>query len=174
MRVYITDLACYNNGILHGEWVELPCDNLGEVVQGILDEGTKICKDSIKHEEYFLTDYEDCLNQASEYSNVFELNHIAQRLEGMDEQQIKVIEFLLGDNIVNDIDEAIEHIDDVIIHEGTMEDIAEEYVENTVDMSSLPDLIRYHIDYEGIGRDLYIDGNYYKDEENGVIYEVCF
>ena len=26
IKIYVTDLSLYNAGILHGEWIELPCD----------------------------------------------------------------------------------------------------------------------------------------------------
>lgn len=171
MKVYIEDLNCYNNGFscVVGKWVEMPCENLSEVVKGILTEGTKLC--GSVSEEIFLTDWEDTVVNVNEYSDVFKLNEIAEQLSTLDDHEKKIVEFLLGDNIVKDLDEAISHIEDVIIYESmTMEDIAEQYIEDCVDLSNVPDIIKNHIDYEAIARDMYIDGNYYKVD--GDIYEV--
>lgn len=176
MRVYITDLSAYNNGHLIGSYFELPMsvEDLSKGINDVLANGSKVCNDGI-HEEWFITDHEGFPMSVGEYSDVFKLNEIAEKMEGLDDREIKIVEFLLGDNIVKDIDEAIEHIEDIVLYEDTtMEDIAEEYVNNSIDIDSLPELVRYHIDYEGIGRDLRLNGNYYEDKENGDIYEVCF
>jgi antirestriction protein len=172
MRVYIEDLSCYNQGYscVVGKWINLPCDNLQEVIKGILDEGTKLCKDSIKHEEYSIHDYEDCIGKVTEYSNVFELNHIAQRMEELSEEDNLKVQFLLDNSLVCDLDEAIENIDNVIIHsECSMIDIAEQYIDECVDLSNVADIVKFNINYEGIARDIEIEGNYFKIDND--IYE---
>ncbi len=172
MQVYITDLAAYNQGFLIGEWASLPMyeDELKSKITKILSLGAKACGDD-EHEEMFITDSEDFPLQVNEYDNVYKLNEIAEKMENLDDNEKKIVEFLLGDNIVHDIDEAIENIENVIVYESmTMEDIAEDFIENSVDMSNIPSILINAIDYEKIGNDLYIDGNYYKVD--GDIYEV--
>jgi hypothetical protein len=52
------------------------------------------------------------------------------------------------------LDESIKRIDEVILHQGSLADYAFDLVEDICSLDQLPDLIRNHIDYESIGRDL--------------------
>ena len=53
-----------------------------------------------------------------------------------------------------DLDEAIKRMDEVILHRGSLADYAFELVDDIYSLDQLPNLIRNHIDYESIGRDL--------------------
>lgn len=52
------------------------------------------------------------------------------------------------------LEDAIDRHDEVIIWHGTSEDYAAEIIDETMDIESFPEIIRYHIDYAGIARDL--------------------
>ena len=52
------------------------------------------------------------------------------------------------------LDEVIKRRDDVVLHRGSLADYAYELVEDLYSLDQLPDLIRNHIDYDSIGRDL--------------------
>ena len=87
LKVFITNLGKYNEGELIGEWVSLPVDEneLEEVLEriGINEE----------YEEYFITDFEteiDGLN-VDEYSNIEELNELAEQLESLDEYDLEKV-----------------------------------------------------------------------------------
>jgi len=165
MRVYITDLEAYNNGHLVGEWYQLPMseDLLAESVENVLNEGKEICEDEHNHEEYFITDYECEYMGIDEYSNLTELNEISEAMEAMSEYDIKIIKFLLNNQIVSDIFEAIEQKDDVRVYEDqTMEDIAYDLIEECYNLDNIPSIISNNIDYQSIARDLEMEGNYYK------------
>ena len=83
------------------------------------------------------------------------------RLTSYSTYQQKAIRFLLSEQIVKTIDNAIEKIDDVIIYENqTLSDIAFDIVNESYELDKLPTLITAHIDYEGIARDLELDGNF--------------
>lgn len=63
--IWIADLAAYNAGILHGEWVRLDADTtideLDATVKRILAEGTRrYCRETLsaEHEEFAIHDYE--------------------------------------------------------------------------------------------------------------------
>ena len=53
MKIYITNLAKYNEGVLKGEWVSLPIDEtaLQPKIKNILG----------ADEELFISDYDPCL-----------------------------------------------------------------------------------------------------------------
>jgi len=53
-----------------------------------------------------------------------------------------------------DIEEAIKRHDEVIIYRGSIADYAAELVEDVYPLDELPDIIKHHIDYDSIARDL--------------------
>ena len=173
MRVYITDLEAYNNGHLVGRWITLPMDRdlLAECVEEVLYEGRNTCNDTHHHEEYFITDFECEYMDIEEYSPVNKYNHIAEAMEDIDEDGVKAIKFLMDNNLVKDIFEAIEcYEDDVRVYENqTMEDIAYNLIEECYNLADIPNIISNNIDYEAIARDMEIEGSYYRVESD--IYE---
>jgi len=165
MRIYITDLAAYNNGHLVGAWYQLPMSNvlLAEGIENILQEGKKVCRDISEHEEYFITDYECDYMEINEYSNITKLNMIAETMKEINEDDTKIIKFLLDNHIVSDILEAIEQKDDVRVYEDqTMEDIAYNFIEECCNLDNIPFIISNNIDYASIARDMEIEGSYFK------------
>ena len=99
LKVFITNLGMYNEGILCGEWIELPIEeeDLNEVLDKI-----KICHenedgeevkyyDSVgnPYEEYFFTDFETNIDglTISEHISFEDLNEMAEELEKLDEEE---------------------------------------------------------------------------------------
>ncbi len=166
LKIYITDLAAYNCGYLIGEWITLPLeeDELRASIKVILAQGQESCNNGL-HEEYFITDSESDLLSAEEYSNPYELNRqIALIEESIEPHQYKSVKILLDYGLASSLEDAISKIDEVIVYEdSSMTDIAEQYIDEYVDLNGYSPLIIHHIDYEGIGRDLEIEGSYYKD-----------
>ena len=172
MRIYLTDLAAYNGGHLVGEWLDLPMEeeDLKSKLQEILACGSDICGNSEVHEEYFITDWECELFKIGEYESIYKLNDKASKVEDLDEDEKKNINFLLDNNLASDLDEAIERLDDVIVHkESDMKSVAQEYIEENILLDKLPDIIRNNIDYKGVATDLGHDGNYF--EIDGDVFE---
>jgi len=168
LKIYLTDLSAYNKGYLFGEWVSLPSDNLNETLVKILRAGEAMCfiEENYfeKHEEYFITDYEweDIeLFKICEFENIFKLNETLFRLEQLNQRELKAIRFLLSEQIALNLEDAITKVDDVTIYENqTISDVAYELLNDYYELSQLPSLIINHIDYDGIARDLELDGNY--------------
>ena len=162
LKVFITNLGKYNEGELIGEWVSLPVDEseLEEVLEriGINEE----------YEEYFITDYETEFDglKVDEYSNIEELNELAEQLESLDEYDIEKVGAIV-EAYGADIKDAIENIDDYTYYSGmSLEDVAYEIVEECYE---LPEIAQRYFDYEAFARDLGFDG--YTETTNGVIYQ---
>lgn len=174
LEVYLTDLQAYNEGHLVGRWVKLPIseNELAQTILEVLREGEVVCG-SPNHEEYFLTDWEwrdHEFMDIGEYTDIYALNESLSDLEFKSDYELKVISFLLSEGIASSISEAIDKADDVIVHENqNMEDIAYDLMSECYGIDKLPSIISNHIDYEGIGRDLEMDGCYY--ERGNDIYE---
>lgn len=174
LQVFLTDLQSYNEGDLVGKWVQLPDEpsKLSQAISEVFSEGESI-SGSQNHEEYFITDYEwgDIpLFKVEEYSNLFELNSALHALESIEWYPMKAIAFLLDQGFSGDVYDAIEKVDDVIVYENqNMKDIAYSLIEECYSLDNVPSLITSNIDYEGIAKDLELEGNYYRVDND--IYE---
>lgn len=168
MKVYISDLASYNNGNLVGEWVSLPLaeNDLQSKINSILELGSEVDGYAEAHEEYFITDFECDYYDVDEYENISKLNEIAESMEGLNDYERKAVKFLLDNYLVNSFEEALEKYDDVIIYEDmTMEDIAYDFVNECYNLDNMPSLVANNIDYEKIARELEMDGRYFVEGE---------
>ena len=68
-----------------------------------------------------------------------------------DSQEALSIGYLLD---IMHLDEAIKRRDEVILYRGSPADHAFELVSDVYPLDELPDIIKHHIDYDSIGRDL--------------------
>ena len=177
LKLFITDLHAYNNGFLVGEWVTLPLSGkeLYMAISQILSEGEHLCQSDVTHEEIFITDYEwmgQSLFNVNEYDSPWDVNDDLGKVSELSTHQQKAVAFLLMENLTYDLDDAIARSDDVIIHENqTLEDVAYNLLEECYDLDKLPPLIVNNIDYEGIARELDIEGTYW--EIDGDVFEYC-
>ena len=155
VRVYLTNLAQYNAGRLIGKWISLPMDEeeLACEIKEVLG----------SDEEFFITDYEADF-RIEEYENLNELNSFAEKLIDLDEYDQKKVLYLV-DDIGYSWEDSLEKYEDVIFYpNSTLEDVAEEMVEEGI-FGDLTDQIKGYLDYEKLGRDLGIDG--YHETNNG-------
>lgn len=168
MKVYATCLASYQKGFLIGEWIELGIDEdeLNHTIKRILKIGEEICNDGDIHEEYFLTDWEgEEFFQVEEYTNVYELNREVSHFNelDLDDSQKKCVSFLMSENIVSNLDEALEKYEDVLIYEDmSFIDLAYQIVEEQYNLDELPQFVANYFDYEALARDLSLEGFYHE------------
>jgi uncharacterized FlaG/YvyC family protein len=173
LKVYITDLAAYNQGFLVGEWVSLPLDKeeLDAKVSEILKKGSLECGFNEEHEEFFITDFEfeeTKLFDVGEYENLDELNEKCEQLADLSEEDQKKFSYLI-DYVGFSFEDALERYEDVSIYENsTLEQIAEDFIYETIDMDNIPDIIKNNIDFKGIAYDFEISGEY--DKVDGDVY----
>ena len=175
LKIFITDLQAYNEGSLVGKWIELPLTafELSQALSEVLSEGEFVTKTD-NHEEVFITDYEwdenEFFSTVDEYEDIYKLNKKLQAIAEVETEKHKAIAFLLTEGLATDVKDAIDKADDVTIHENqSMSDLAYDLMQECYNADALPSIIANHIDYEGIGRDLEMDGNYF--EICGDIYE---
>lgn len=160
LRIYLTNLRKYNEGMLVGEWVDLPVseEELSKVFDriGINDE----------YEEYFITDYESDIDglKVGEYENIDDLNELAEALEDLDSEEENVLSVMLEDGCT--FEEALEKIKDrdymVYYNCDSMEDVAYQVVEESGLLDGVPEKVARYFNYEAYGRDLEIEGTFYQ------------
>lgn len=160
LRIYLTNLGKYNEGMLIGEWVDLPVseEELEKVFKriGINDE----------YEEYFITDYESDIDgvKVGEYENIDDLNELAEALEDLDSEEENVLSVMLEDGCT--FEEALEKIKDrdymVYYNCDSMEDVAYQVVEESGLLDGVPEKVARYFNYEAYGRDLELEGTFYQ------------
>lgn len=147
IRIYFACLAAYNNGILHGGWVNA-CQDADEIRWAIHD----ILKMSPIEfaEEYAIHDYEGFEGVSiSEHTGIDYITELAAFLSEYGALGGKLVEHF------GDIDSARTALSDHYQGEyRTLTDFAEEL---TAETTEVPESLRYYIDYEAMARDLAIN-----------------
>lgn len=156
LRFFLTNLGKYNEGYLVGEWVTLPVDD------DELEEVKKRIGINKYYEEWFITDYESDIDgvEVNEYSNIDELNEIAEMLEALDDDDREIIVALMSEGY--SINDAIDKKDDVVVFCGCndMEDVAMEYCEECRILDEMPEHLRNYFDFAAFGRDMSFEGTF--------------
>ena len=144
IRIYIACLAAYNNGTLHGRWIDATQGESGiwEDVQAMLKASPE--EDA---EEWAIHDYEGFEGiQISEYEGFEAVAEYAEFLE----EHGALGGLLIGH--CGDVEAAKIALEDHYRGEyESMTDFAEQLTEETI---TIPDSLAFYIDYEKMGRDL--------------------
>lgn len=160
IRIYVASLSDYNAGILHGDWIDatLDKDEIFEKVQEILKNSPYAKQYGEPAEEWAIHDYEGFDGiKLSEYESFENVSELANAIEKHGELFAKYYSMQASGVEVSD---AIQSFQDNYIGEyQSLEYYAEEVVEECYDLKNIPDIIKYHIDYEGIGRDMELNGD---------------
>jgi hypothetical protein len=90
-------------------------------------------------------------------------------LDNVEDHLLPALYYLL-DNIGETMSEALEHLDDVMVFEGTPLDYAHEYIEDTCALEDMPEPLRYYFDFEAFARDMVLGGDVTECEYAGNMY----
>ena len=182
IKLYLANLGKYNEGILKGEWVELPLseteleevmvnigvahyDKEGNFVPYVIETDEKGYE--YVYEEYAIHDYETDLNiSTSEYSSLNDLNTVAEIVEDFELDQVNALldggVIDMKDLIEGDIEEIMQNYGFIEL-EPTMneeQEVGYAYVDEVcggLECLSKEILERY-FDYEAFGRDILLSG----------------
>ena len=151
-RIYVADLAAYNNGILHGQWIDATkdLDELWDAINAML-------KDSPipNAEEYAIHDYEGFYGYCiEEYSSLETLHEIACFLEEHGMLGGALLEHWCGD--LGMAKTALEE-DYCGLYES-LADYAQEITESCVE---IPASLQFYINYKAMARDMNLNGDVY-------------
>ena len=155
IRIYVADLAAYNNGKLHGVWI----DALDEL-EDIQEQVSQMLKESPEGfaEEYAIHDYEGFgAYGLGEYEGLETVHELACFIEEHPEIAGELLNQFGGD-----LDEAKKAAEENYCGcYRSLADYAEELTEQT---SQIPEHLQYYIDYEKMGRDMELGGDVYTIE----------
>lgn len=119
--------------------------------------------------DYAITDVDGFYNFVdSEFTDIEELNDVSERIEALEDDDADKLEAMA--EYCDDLDDVERCWDDsYFVPDTTLADYAEELAYDCGYMpSDLPGWISYHIDWEGVGRELSFDG--YSEINGGVLY----
>ena len=147
IRIYVACLAAYNNGILHGKWIEANQDpyDIWEEVSAML-----LASPVADAEEWAIHDYEGFEGyQISEYESFETVSEVASFIDEHGVLAGKLLEYY------SDLGAAKNALEEHYAGEyKSLADFAQELTEQT---SSIPDNLAFYIDYERMARDLEIN-----------------
>ena len=147
IRIYVACLAAYNNGILHGVWIDAdqPVDDIRADIAAMLK-----ASPIDGAEEYAIHDYEGFGGVSiAEYQGLESVTAIAAFVAGQGALGARLIEYC------GDLEEARGMLEEGYAGEyASLADFAQELTEQTTD---IPESLRYYIDYEAMARDFEIN-----------------
>ena len=147
IRIYVACLAAYNNGILHGAWIDANQDV--DAIRYAIHDMLKISPIECA-EEYAIHDYEGfCGISINEYEGIAQIAEYAEFIAEHGELG-GALYFHYGD-----IESAQKAITDH--YHGSYKSLTEFAEELTEETTQIPDSLRFYIDYEAMARDLEIN-----------------
>jgi antirestriction protein len=151
-RIYVACLAAYNSGILHGAWIDAAQEPwaIYDDVQAML-----AASPIVGAEEWAIHDYEGFGGATiSEYTGFEQVSELAAFIAEHGALGAAVLEHFCGD-----LDEAREAICDR--YHGCHASLADYIQELTEDTITIPESLRYYIDYQAMARDVEMSGDFF-------------
>lgn len=151
INVFIANLGKYNEGNLIGDWFDL-FEATDEEIAAVIGNDC----------EYIILDFEaPDFFKIHEFSNIQNLRNQAKAIEEIDPE---IMEAFIYHGYT--IEQAIEKIEDgdYTIYEGcdNIADVAYKIIEDQGLLNEAPELAQRYFDYAGFGRDIEIEGYFYK------------
>ena len=150
IKIYVADLAAYNAGHLHGQWIDATQEP--EDIQSQVDEMLK--KSPIEFaEEYAIHDFEGFEGyRLGEYDGIEKAHRVAAYIEEHGKLGAALLEYY-GD----DLEEAEKAMTERYAGQYlSLADYAQELTEETAE---IPEHLASYIDYEKMGRDMDLSGD---------------
>lgn len=155
-RIYVACLSSYNSGILYGKWLDVE----GKSGEELREEITELLKASpvLDAEEWAIHDTEGFGSyQVSEWHDLEELCEHVEALKST-HYDSELIEGVCEDRNIG-AREAIQYLDDNYAGEhDSAECWAENFLEETGGLESVPKHLRGYIDFQAYARDAELNG----------------
>lgn len=166
-KIYVACLASYNNGKLHGKWIDANQD-----VADIQAEIDKILQTSTEPfaEEWAIHDYEGFGEiSLSEWSDLSRVSSIARLLE--EHEEAFAIWYQSNDGSYFEVYELEEKFLEQWqgVHDSEA-DFAQQLLEDTGALSQVPEWMQSYFDFNAYARDLSYSGDYTFTHHDGQVY----
>ena len=154
-RIYVACLAAYNNGYLHGAWIDADQD-----ADQIRDEiAAMLARSPVEDaEEYAIHDYEDFEGVSiSEYAGIDSVARMAAFIAEHGTLGAGLLEQFSGD-----MDQAESTLEDC--YHGQFASLADYMEELTTESVTIPEALRYYVDWDAMARDAEMSGDLFTIE----------
>jgi len=154
-RIYVACLAAYSNGYLHGAWIDADQD-----VDEIRDEiAAMLARSPTEHaEEYAIHDYEGFEGVSiSEYAGIDGVARIAAFISEHGALGASLLELFGGD-----MGQAESTLEDC--YHGQFASLADYMEELTTESVTIPEALRYYVDWDAMARDAEMGGDLFTIE----------
>lgn len=148
IKIYVADLAAYNNGELHGVWIDatLELEDIQDQIKSML--AVSPVEDA---EEYAIHDYEGFEGcELYEYEGIESAHNKAVFIEEHGELGARLLA-----HTADNIEEATRWLEEA--YHGCYESVADYAQELTESCGDVPEHLAFYIDYERMGRDMEIN-----------------
>lgn len=166
-KIYVADLAAYNNGVLHGAWIDLSGKDAGDVYEEI----DAIIQSSPVEgaEEFAIHDYEGFGSyKVDEYDRIEDLVALAEAIEEHGDAFSAFLSYH-GSYYSGKLDDALSDFQDAFRGEYQSEEAyAEEFLDSTGEMSEVPEWAQPYFDMEKYARDMFMGDVYSIDTPGGI------
>jgi len=155
IRIYVACLASYNNGILHGAWIDAARD-----AWEIYDDVRAMLKTSpiSGAEEFAIHDHEGFEGvRIAEYQGIDSVAEIAAFIAEHGRLGAELIAYLGGD--IGDAREAMEDR-----YHGAFASLADYVQDITEECTAIPEALRFYIDWRAMARDAEMSGDLFTIE----------
>lgn len=149
-RIYVACLAAYNDGYLHGAWIDAAQEPwaLYDDVRAML-----MASSIAQAEEWAIHDYEGFGSiRIGEHTGLDRVSEIATFIARHGEIGVALLDYYGGDT-----DEANEALADRYL--GEHASLADYMQEVTEESTPIPQTLRYYIDYQAMARDAELSGD---------------
>jgi len=149
-RIYVACLAAYNNGYLHGAWIDATQEPsvIYDAVRNML-----AASPVAGAEEWAIHDFEGFgETRIEEYASFERVSELAAFLAEHGEIGAAMLEHYSGD-----LNEAADAMTDRYL--GAYASLADYVQELTEETTAIPDTLRYYIDYQAMARDAELNGD---------------
>jgi antirestriction protein len=154
-RIYVACLAAYNNGWLHGAWIDVEDDAQAVRAQVRTMLAASPVADA---EEYAIHDHEGFGQvEIGEYAGLDRVAEIAGFLRDRGALGALVLEHFCGD-----LEAATRALDDQ--YRGQFASLADCFQELTEETMTIPEALRLYVDWDAMGRDAVLGGEVFTVE----------
>ncbi len=164
-RIYVACLAAYNNAKLHGEWIDATQDpdDIQAAIKAMLAKSPEAGA-----EEWAIHDSEGFGSlKVDENESIDDVSAAAKFIA----EHGELAAAFLSQRGTADVSEAPEYLREQYRGAwGSLGDYAEDLITECYDLKGVPECIKYHIDWDGIGRDMELNGEIWTIELNGEVH----
>lgn len=158
-RIYVACLSAYNNGKLHGAWIDV--ENLDDIRAGIQ---SMLASSPEKDAEEWAIHGSEGLGDVSESADLEDLVERAEFLNEHDEVGMAALKYL------GSLDQAREAMDRYCGEFRNTAEWAEDYADDTGLLDEVPENLRQYFDFEAWANDAESGGDIYTIDAPGGVY----